>query len=68
MNNEKAVVRAVRQMHPDPFVQAAILRLYAEAPGLLDSAAYVALADAEGLDAHQMLTTLAKSPRRKIGA
>lgn len=40
------VVRAVQEMHPDPFVQQAILRVYAEAPGLLTDDAVNALADA----------------------
>lgn len=29
------VLKALREMHPDTFTQAAILRLYGEAPGLL---------------------------------
>ena len=43
-----ALIQAVQQMHPDPFTQAAILRLWAEAPGLLSSATQVALTQAEG--------------------
>lgn len=49
------VIRALQEMHPDTFVQAAILRLYREAPGLLDAAPYVKIAAAEGLDPQQML-------------
>lgn len=40
------VIRAVQQMHPDPFTQAAILRVYANAPGLLSEDTQVALHDA----------------------
>lgn len=55
MQNTPELTATVREMHPDPFVQAAILRVYTEAPGLLDSAAYVALAYAEGKTPQQML-------------
>lgn len=37
------VIRAVQQMHPNPFVQSAILRVYANAPGLLAEDAVVTL-------------------------
>lgn len=40
------VIAAVREMHPDTFTQAAILRVYANAPGLLNDATVVALQDA----------------------
>lgn len=58
-----AQVTALQRMNPDPFIQAAAFRLYLEAPGLLDSAAYVVLAHAEGLTPTQMLDTLQRHPR-----
>lgn len=39
-------VTALQQMHPDPFVQTAVWRLFREAPGLLDMAAVIILTDA----------------------
>lgn len=44
-----AAVVAVQEMHPDPFTQAAILRVYAEAPGLLDADTFLKIALASGL-------------------
>jgi len=40
------VVRALQEMHPDPFVQSAILKVYAEAPGRLDHDTVATLQDA----------------------
>lgn len=37
---------ALREMHPDPFVQAAVWRLYTEAPGLLSEATAITLTNA----------------------
>lgn len=41
-----AVRQALQEMHPDPFVQVAIWRLYTEAPGLLDEATAITLTNA----------------------
>lgn len=49
------VLAALREMHPDPFTQAAVLRLYKEAPGLLDSSTFVALASAYDLTPEQIM-------------
>lgn len=57
MKFTEQTTQTVREMHPDPFVQSAILRLFQEAPGLLDTAAYVALAYAQGMTPQQMLDT-----------
>lgn len=37
---------ALQEMHPDPFVQVAIWRLYTEAPGLLAEATAITLTNA----------------------
>lgn len=50
------VVSALRDLHPDPFVQAAILRLYKEAPGLLDPTPLYALHEA-----HEAATTTTRT-------
>jgi len=42
----EAAVTALQQMHPDPFTQHAIWRLFREAPGLLDAAAVIILTHA----------------------
>lgn len=57
-----AVTQALREMHPDPFVQAAILRLYEDAPGLLDAKPYVALAYAHGMTAQEIFDAREAQP------
>lgn len=42
----QAVLDAIREMHPDPFTQVAILRLWEKAPGLLDEATAITLTNA----------------------
>lgn len=62
LNN--ATEAALREMHPDPFVQTALWRLYVETPGLLDSAAYVKIASAQGLTAQEMMDNM--TPRVEV--
>lgn len=45
------ILDALKALHPDPFTQAAIQRLYVEAPGLLDERVVTVLHDAETLAA-----------------
>lgn len=45
-----ATQRALTALHPDPFVQVAILRVHHEAPHLLDAGVAVRLASAIRLD------------------
>lgn len=40
------VLDALKALHPDPFVQVAIMRLYDEAPGLLDERVTIVLNEA----------------------
>lgn len=51
-----AIQQDLREMHPDPFVQASIWDLYLNAPGLLDAAPYVTLARTEGLSWDDLVT------------
>lgn len=48
------LIEAAGELTPDPEVRSAILRLYAYAPGLLDSAAYVHLAQAQQMSPADM--------------
>lgn len=50
---------AVKGIDPDPFVQVALMRIYEHAPRLLDAAAYVTLALADG---KSMETMMAERP------
>jgi hypothetical protein len=56
---------ALRDMHPDPFVQAALWRLYVEAPGLLDATAWVKIATAQGMSPDQMMTARANATTKE---
>lgn len=57
-----AVQAALREMHPDPFTQAAIERLYQNAPGLLDAKPYVTLAYAHGMTAQEIFDARETQP------
>lgn len=50
-----ALIAAADELTPDPEVRSAILRLYAYAPGLLDTATYVHLARAQGMSPQDMV-------------
>lgn len=58
-----ALIAAAEELHPDPEVRSAILRLYAYAPGLLDTETYVRLASAQNMSPQDMLQHLARHPR-----
>lgn len=49
------VAQALQQMHPNTFIQTAAWNLYVYAPGLLDAAAYVKIAHAEGIPPTAMM-------------
>lgn len=47
----KPILDALKALHPDPFTQVAIQRLYTEAPGLLDTHVVIVLDDAAAMAA-----------------
>lgn len=49
LTTPKPILDALKALNPDPFTQAAIQRLYTEAPGLLDHHVVIVLDDAAAM-------------------